>query len=106
MKLIHRRASIKQVRDAARRRGVILLSIIVNRGKESLSFVLLWLVISQQKFLSCMAFSVYEVVRVARLSRINFMYYCRRPGFNRTTGTEEIFDFLLDLCRTLDLSSY
>ena len=55
--------------------------------------MLLWLVISQQKFLSCMAFSVYEVVCVACLSRINFMYYCRRPGFNRTTGAEEIFDF-------------
>ena len=30
MKLVHRRASIKQLRDAARRRGIILLSIIVN----------------------------------------------------------------------------
>ena len=58
------------------------------------------------KFLSCKAFSVYEVVRVACLSRINVMYYCRRPGFDRTTGTEEIFAFLLDLCRTLGLSSY
>ena len=51
------------------------------------------MVIFQQGFLSWYLAFVNEVVRLACLSHINLMYYCWRPGFTRTTGTEEIFDF-------------